>query len=327
MYKGYLTDVEGLEVGHETDLEGMTGCTVILCEEGATPGVDIRGSAPATREIAIFDPKKSVDRIHGLVLAGGSAYGLDSASGVMKYLEEKNIGFDVGVGKVPIVPGAVLFDMAVGDPKSRPDFNMGYKAAFNASKLEASQGNVGCGTGAAVGKVKGMEYAMKGGLGSATIKVGELVVSALVGVNALGDIFDYKTGSQMAGPFDKDKRMLYNGYKVMMEDNKKIGFEAVGSVTNTTIGVIGTNAKLNKSFANKVSEMAHNGYGRSINPVHTLSDGDTIFTMATNKVDADVNLVGTIAAEVMSQAIYNAICSAETYENIISYKDMLKILD
>lgn len=321
MYEGYLTDVKGVKVGHSTNLSAMTGCSVIIFEEGATGGIDVRGSAPGTRETDIFDEKKTVDKIHAVVLSGGSAFGLDSASGVMKYLEESNIGFDVGVTKVPIVPAAVIFDLEVGDYKIRPDKEMGYAAAVSANESENRQGNIGAGAGASVSKLKGMEFAMKGGLGSASLKNGDLVVSALVVVNAVGDVYDYKTMKRLTGVYDLDKNELSSSYDIL-----KMGQASEHLKNkNTTIGIIATNAKLSKSEANKVSEMAHNGLARSINPIHTTLDGDTIFTSATNKVDSDVNIVGTMASEVMSMAITNAIKSAETYKDIIAYTDLKNI--
>ena len=318
MYLGYITDVEGLKVGHEQSEEGMTGCTVIICDEGATGGVDVRGSAPGTRETDLFKPDKMVDEVHGIVLSGGSAFGLDASSGVMKYLQEENIGLDVGVMKVPIVSSAVIFDLNIGDYKIRPNLDMGYLAAKTATKNENRQGNVGCGMGASVGKILGPENAMKSGLGSATVKIGDLVVSAIVAVNSFGDIYDYRNNKQMAGVYDYENDKLLNTIDIMKNSVKELSFKP----TNTTIGVIGTNAILTKSEANKIAEMAHNGFARSINPIHTMMDGDTIFTMATNKIKSDVNLIGTIAAEVMSKAISNGIFFAERSHGLKAYKDI-----
>ena len=318
MYSGYITDVEGIKVGHSQSEEGMTGCTVIICQEGATGGVDVRGSAPGTRETDLFKAEKMVDKVHAIVLSGGSAFGLDAASGVMSYLEEKNIGFDVGVTRVPIVASAVIFDLNIGNYKIRPDFPMGYKAAKNATENEKAQGNIGCGMGATIGKILGPENAMKSGLGSASIILGDLVVSAIVSVNSLGDIYDFRTGKQIAGVYDYKNQKLLNTISIMKGEYEGISLP----MTNTTIGVIGTNAILTKSEGNKIAEMAHNGYARSINPIHTMADGDTIFTMATNKVKSDINVVGTLAAEVMSMAITNAIIHAEGYKGLISYCDI-----
>ncbi|WFA07718.1 P1 family peptidase [Tissierella sp. Yu-01] len=322
MYPGYITDVEGIKVGHSQSEEGMTGCTVIICEEGATGGVDVRGSAPGTRETDLFKSDKMVDKVHAVVLSGGSAFGLDAASGVMKYLEENHVGFDVGVTKVPIVASAVIFDLNIGDYKIRPDFNMGYSAAKFANENERAQGNIGCGMGATVGKILGPDNAMKSGLGSASIRVGELIVSALVSVNSFGDIYDYKTGEQIAGVYDYKNNKLLNTISVIKGEEVDLNFP----MRNTTIGVIVTNAILTKAEGNKVSQMAHNGYARSINPVHTMLDGDTIFTMATNKIISDVNIVGTLAAEVMSMAITNAVINASGYKNLLASKEIKKTI-
>ena len=293
---GYITDVEGIKVGHAQSLVGMTGCTVIICEEGATGGVDVRGSAPGTRETDLLKSENLVERIHSVVLAGGSAFGLASSNGVMKYLEENGIGLDVGVTKVPIVVSAVIFDLWLGDSKIRPDEKMGYEAAKAATEFNTDRGVVGAGTGASVGKALGPSFAMKSGLGSASIKVGDLVVAALVVVNALGDI--YNDGIQIAGPY-KDGKLL-STLELMKE-----GYSSGFANTNTTIGVITTNAILTKAEANKVSQVAHDGMARAINPVHTMMDGDTVFTMATGKVKGDVNLVSQLAAEVFQKAIYD----------------------
>ncbi len=321
MYSGYITDIDGIEVGHSTSEEGMTGCTVIICEKGATGGVDVRGSAPGTRETDLFRPDKLVDRVHGIVLSGGSAFGLDASSGVMKYLEEENIGFDVGVTRVPIVSSAVIFDLNIGDYRIRPDFSMGYDAARSASKDENRQGNIGCGMGATVGKIMGPKNAMKSGLGSATIELGKLKVSAIVAVNSFGDIYEYRDNRQIAGVYDYEKKKMLNTYEIMKNQGRVSGF----SMKNTTIGVIATNAILDKSQANKISQMAHNGFARSINPIHTMLDGDTIFTMGTNRIEADINLVGTMAAEVMSQAISNGIFHAESSRGLLSFQDVCQI--
>ncbi len=320
MYPGYITDVEGIKVGHAQSYEGMTGCSVIICKEGATGGVDVRGSAPGTRETDLFGATKMIERIHAIVLSGGSAFGLDASGGVMKYLEDNSIGFDVGVTKVPIVASAVLFDLDIGNYSIRPDFNMGYIAAQSASSKESRQGNIGCGLGATVGKILGSRGAMKSGLGSASLKVGDLVVSALVGVNAFGDIYDYKSNEQIAGVYDYKNGVMLNTIEIL----KSMIIKPEFNQKNTTIGIIATNAVLNKAQANKVSEMAHDGYARSINPIHTMFDGDTIFTMATNKVESDVSLVGTLGAEAMSMSIYNAVINAQGHEAIISYNDIKK---
>mgnify|MGYP002734707901 FL=1 len=278
MYNNIL-DVKGLKVGQVEDEKALTGCTVVICENGATCGVDVRGSAPGTRETDLLDPINSVQKVHAVVLSGGSAFGLESTCGVSKYLEEKNIGFDVGVCKVPIVTGAVLFDLAVGDYKVRPDKEMGYKACLNASETELKQGNYGAGCGATVGKVKGLDYVTKGAIGSYSIKLDNgIVVSALIAVNAFGDV--YEDGQVIAGVLNDDKNELLNTYEMMKQGVMKGGF----SIDNTTIGVVATNAKLTKAQCKKIPQMSHDGYAKAIFPIHTPHDGDTIFTMSTGEI-------------------------------------------
>lgn len=318
MYNNIL-DVKGLKVGQIEDVDALTGCTVVICEEGATCGVDVRGSAPGTRETDLLDPINSVQKVHAVVLSGGSAFGLESTCGVSKYLEEKNIGFDVGVCKVPIVTGAVLFDLGVGDYKVRPDKEMGYKACLNASETELKQGNYGAGCGATVGKIKGLNYVTKGGIGSCSIKLDNgIVVSALIAVNAFGDIYD--DGKVIAGVLNDDKTKLLNTYEIMKSGFVKGGFK----IDNTTIGIVATNAKLTKAQCKKISQMAHDGYAKSIFPIHTPHDGDAIFTMSTGKiqVDSDITLLGSLAAEVVEKSIINAIKNAKNIKNIISYNEL-----
>ncbi len=312
-----FTDIEGIKVGHAQDLEAATGCTVILCPEGAIGGVDVRGGAPGTRETDLLKPENLVDRIHAVVLAGGSAFGLDAASGVMKYLEERNIGFDVQLTKVPIVCSAVLFDLDIGDYKVRPDFKMGYEACLNAEKNQCPNGNVGAGTGATVGKLLGPSRAMKGGLGTYALQVGKLQVGAIVAVNALGDIIDTETGKTIAGLLDEKGEKIINTEEEMAKayDKNKNLFSG-----NTTIGAVVTNGKFTKAQMNKIASMAHNGYGRAIRPAHSLFDGDTIFALATGKIEADINVVGFLAATVMERAIANGIKSADSLHGYKAYK-------
>ncbi|KEI12313.1 peptidase [Clostridium novyi B str. ATCC 27606] len=320
MEKVNITDIEGIRIGHSQKLHGPTGCTVILCEKGAVGGVDVRGGAPGTRETDLLNPMNMVNKIHAILLTGGSAFGLDAASGIMEYLEERNVGFDVGVTKVPIVCGAALFDLSIGNYKIRPDKDMGYEACLNASNKKPMEGNVGAGTGATVGKVLGEEYAMKGGFGSYTLKVGELIVGAVVAVNCFGDVIEPKTGNVIAGVLNKDKYGFRSTENIMISkyDNDKNLFNG-----NTTIGAIVTNAILTKGEANKVASMAHNGYARSIYPVHTMYDGDTIFVMATGSVKADVNVVGLLASKVMEKAIVRAIKKANSICGYKCYKDII----
>lgn len=314
-----FTEIEGIKVGHQQDFTAATGCTVIICEEGATGGVDVRGGAPGTRETDLLNPVNLVDKLHAVLLAGGSAFGLDAAAGVMTYLEEKKVGFDVGVTTVPIVASAVLFDLTVGDYKVRPDKSMGYEACKNATNQHCPQGSVGAGTGATVGKFLGGAYAMKGGLGAYCVQAGDLKVGALVAVNCLGDVIDPKTGEIIAGALTSDYHSFANTEAVMVQQysSKKNLFNG-----NTTIGVIVTNGKLSKAQANKIASMAHNGYARTMRPAHTMVDGDTIFTMTTDKVEADVNVVGLLAAKVMEEAVLRAIKEAAPLAGVRCYKDL-----
>ncbi len=317
-----FADIDEIKVGHKENLDAATGCTVILCENGATGGVDVRGGAPGTRETDLLDPLNMVEEIHGVLLTGGSAFGLDAASGVMKYLEEKKVGLDVGVTSVPIVVAAVLFDLDIGDHRIRPDKSMGYQACHNASKGKVQEGTIGAGTGATVGKILGGQYSMKGGLGSYAVKLGDLKVGALVAVNAMGDILDTNRQKIIAGALKDDYRSFANTEKVMMAYYDR---EHKPFVKNTSIGVIASNAKLSKAQANKVASMAHNGFARTIRPSHTMSDGDTIFTMASNKVQAHVNVVGLLAANVMERAVINGIKKASSLAGIKAYKDLFKV--
>lgn len=314
-----FTDIDGLKVGHAQNIEAATGCTVIICEEGATAGVDVRGGAPGTRETDLLDPQNLVDKIHAVMLSGGSAFGLDAASGAMKYLEEKDIGFDVQVTKVPIVCSAVLFDLVLGDHRIRPDLEMGYRACENATNKECPNGNIGAGIGATVGKFLGIERAMKGGLGSYAIQIGELKVGSIVAVNALGDIIDPYTGEILAGLLDENRENL-----VGTEDTMAAKYSERKNVFsgNTTIGVVATNGTFTKSQANKLASMSHNGYGRTMRPAHSIFDGDTIFTMATGKIEADINVVGFLAARTMEMAVINAIKSAKSAYGFKAYEDL-----
>lgn len=317
--KDAITDVPGIKVGHSQDLKAGTGCTVIICEKGAVGGVDVRGGAPGTRETDLLNPINLVDKIHAIYLGGGSAFGLDGASGVMKYLEEKDIGFDVGLTKVPIVPGAVLFDLAVGDYRIRPDAKMGYEACLNASDAEVRQGNIGAGTGATVGKLFGGFRCMKSGLGTASFKSQELIVGALVAVNCLGDVIDPETGEIIAGVLTEDRK----GFAHTMSFLRNFPQKTQDNFSkNTTIGVIAANAKLTKAGATKVAMMAQDGYARTISPAHTMFDGDTIFCVATGEVEAGANVVGALAAEVMARAIVKAVKNAESLYGLLCYKDL-----
>lgn len=316
MYNNIL-DVKGIKVGQVQQMEGLTGCSVIICEEGAVCGVDVRGSAPGTRETDLLDPINMIQKVHAVVLSGGSAFGLEATCGVSKYLEENGIGFDVGVAKVPIVTGAVLFDLGVGDPKCRPNIDMGYEACKVASYTNLEQGNFGAGCGATVGKIKGSNFCTKGGIGSYSIKLDNgLVVAALIAVNAFGDV--YEEGKVIAGVLNDNKDGFLNTYNLMKQGVNKGGF----NIDNTTIGVVATNAKLDKAQCKKVSQMAHNGYAKTIFPIHTPHDGDTIFTLATGEIETDVTLLGSLATEVVEKSIINAIKNAKSINNIPSYNEI-----
>ena len=305
-----LIAVPGVRVGHKTLTERPTGCTVILVEDGAVAAVDVRGSAPATRETDLLDPTNLVQQVHAIVLSGGSAFGLDAASGVMRYLDERNVGFKVGSINVPIVPAASLIDLAVGDnPKIRPTAECGYEAAQAATTEPVAEGNVGAGTGATVGKAAGLERAMKGGLGSAvTILPDGLIVAALVAVNAYGDVIDPTTGTTVAGVRTQDGTGFADA-RTLLRAGQIVEGDSLG---NTTIGVIATNARLTKVQATRVAVMAHDGYARAIVPVHTPVDGDAIFALATGELagEARVGTIGALAADVMSAAIVRAIQAA-----------------
>lgn len=304
-----IADVAGIKVGHFTDSRRPTGCTVILAEEGAIAGVDVRGAAPGTRETDLLNPLNTIQQVHAIMLAGGSAFGLDTATGAMRYLEERGIGFNVGVAKVPIVPAAILFDLGVGDPKVRPDAEAGYRACKAASASMPAEGNVGAGAGATVGKLFGMSRAMKSGIGTSAIKLEGITVGAIVAVNAVGDVFDPATAKIIAGARTKDGRSLVNSMESIKRGEQ---LPPLMAGTATTIGVVATDVVLSKAQATKVAQMAHDGLARTINPVHTAYDGDTIFALATGKSSkqANVTLIGALAAEAIALAVLRAVRAA-----------------
>ncbi|HOD54238.1 MAG TPA: P1 family peptidase [Candidatus Cloacimonadota bacterium] len=317
-----LTDIQGIKLGHAQSEKGGTGCSVVIAESGATGGVAVRGGAPGTRETDLLNPMELVQTIHAVVLSGGSAYGLDACSGVMQYLESKDIGFDVEVAKVPIVCGAVLFDLAFSDPKIRPDKEMGFAACQNAETFKDDrEGNIGAGYGATVGKFTGMSNAMKSGLGTYAIQIGDLQVGAIVAVNCLGDVVDPETGKIIAGVYDRDKKTFKSTEQILIDsvDKEKDPFKG-----NTTIGIVITNAVLDKSQANKIASMSHNAYARTMYPAHTMYDGDTIFTMATNQVKCDTTTLGMLMTRVMEQAVLNAVNNAEPLNGYPSAKSIRK---
>src|SRR5580658_2360048 len=318
---GSITDVEGVKVGHFTEPGRPTGCTVLLFEKGATAGVDVRGGSPGTRDTELLNPVNTVQQVQGLLLSGGSAFGLEAASGVMRYLEEHRLGYAVGDVVVPIVPGAILYDLEIGDSKIRPTAESGYKACQAATNERVAEGNVGAGAGAAIGKMFGPKQAMKSGLGSASIRVGNtgIVVGAIVPVNAVGDVLDPKTGQIIAGARKADGSGFVDSMARIRE-----GYSVRSDGANTTIGVVATNIALDKAQATKVAQMAHDGLARAIYPVHTPSDGDTIFAVATGAVAARANhgAIGALAADMMAQAVLRAVMNARGIAGLPSYSDL-----
>ncbi|MFO7817067.1 MAG: P1 family peptidase [Desulfovibrionales bacterium] len=315
-----FSEIRGIKVGHAQNLEAGTGCSVILCEAGASAGVDVRGGAPGTRETDLLKPGNMVEEIHALVLAGGSAFGLDAAGGVMQFLEERGVGFDVRVARVPIVCAAVLFDLVVGDPLIRPDKEMGYAACVNADeKGRQFEGCIGAGTGASVGKILGMERAMKSGIGTFALQKDDLQIGALVAVNCLGDVIDPFTCNKLAGPLDESGQNLRDTEEILinMHPGSKDIFRG-----NTTIGAVVTNAALNKAQAEKMACMSHDGYARTMRPAHTMVDGDTIFALSTGEVEADLNVVGLLGARVMERAVVEAVKNARNMYGLKAAPDL-----
>ncbi len=309
-----ITDVPGLLVGQADDAEALTGCTVVVCPAGAVGGVDQRGGAPGTRELDLLRPMHLVQQVHAVMLAGGSAFGLDAATGVMRWLEEQGIGLDVGVARVPIVPAAILFDLGIGRADVRPDAAMGYRACQAARAERPREGNAGAGMGCTVGKLLGPKQGMKGGLGTASLDLGDgLVVGAIVAVNALGDVVDPTNGQIVAGArlAGSEPPQFADSVAVLRARAGQPGLGTAVPATNTVIGVVATNARLTKEEANKMAQMAHDGLARTIRPAHTLFDGDTIFALALGDRPADVNAMGALAAEVLAQAILNGVRAAE----------------
>ncbi|HKH10778.1 MAG TPA: P1 family peptidase [Rubrobacter sp.] len=314
-----LCDVPGVLVGHATDGEGLTGCTVVLFEdpEGAVVGVDVRGSSPGTRETDRLGPIGAVRGTHGLLLTGGSAFGLAAADGVVRFLEERGVGLDIGVARIPLVSAAVLFDLVVGDPAARPDAAMGYEAAASAKAWDFDQGSVGAGTGASVGKALGMDRAMKGGVGSASVDLEDgLVVGAVAAVNAFGDVRDPETNTTLAGPRLKDGTPGDTAY-LLPEAASRLRWGE-----NTTLGVVATNARLSKPQAVKVAQMAHDGLARAVHPVHTTVDGDVVFAASAGKVEVATDIVGVWGARVMQEAILRAVRSAEGVAGLLAVSEL-----
>ena len=322
-----IADVPGIKVGHHTLTERPTGCTVVLVDgPGAVGGVSQRGGAPGTRETDLLDPANMVERVNAIALAGGSAFGLDAAQGVVRFLDERKIGYHVGAaGVVPIVPAAILMDLWFGgDPKVRPTADCGYRAAFTASTGPVAEGNVGAGAGATVGKMRGMTLSMKGGMGTASLTMPNgLIVGALAAVNAVGDIIDPTSSRVVAGARTDDGKSLADVRTLLRSGmlSRPTGLRAGG---NTTIAVVATNARLTKAEASRMAIMADDGLARAINPSHTVGDGDTVFALATGQLSGqvDVSVVGALSAEVLAEAIVRAVVKAESLAGVPSAREL-----
>lgn len=300
-----IMEVGGFRLGHAQDPDGATGCTVLLLDRMCPAGLDVRGGGPASRESQILMPLANADAINAVLLSGGSAFGLDAAGGVMKYLEERNIGFDVGVAKVPLVSQSCLFDLGVGEAKVRPGAEMAYEACENASYAPPAEGNVGAGTGCSVGKYRGMGRAMKSGIGTYAVQAGPIKVGAIAAVNALGDI--YEDGTMIAGLLNAEGTGLSSTLEELFADVSRMG-ELPNS--NTTLGIVVTNCAFPKTQLTKIAGMTHNGYARAIRPVHTTADGDSIYAISTGSIPGDVNVAGVMAAFAMEKAIVRAVKNA-----------------
>lgn len=314
-----ITDFEGLQIGNAENTEAATGCTVLLFgKDGAPAGLDVHGGGPASRESELLKPMAAAQIIHAILLSGGSAFGLDAAGGVQKYLEERGIGFDVGVTKVPLVCQSDLFDLTVGRMDVRPDAAMGYAACLGAEHNNYRDGNYGAGTGASVGKMTGMGTCMKSGIGSYAVQLGDLKVGAIVAVNSLGDIYNWRDGHKVAGMLTPDCKHFVDSEDAVFADYEVVENKFVG---NTTIGVVLTNAAFQKTQLCKLAGMAHDGYARSIRPVHTSADGDSIYAVSLGKIAADQDVVGALGARVMSEAILRAVQSADAAYGLPCAKD------
>jgi L-aminopeptidase/D-esterase-like protein len=326
-----ITDIPGILVGHAQDNTALTGCTVVICERGATGGVDQRGGAPGTRETDALRPMHLVEKAHAVMLAGGSAFGLDAATGAMRYLEEKGIGYRTMAGNVPIVASAILYDLALGSARVRPDAEMGYRACAAATRQPPAEGNAGAGCGCSVGKIFGMSGAMKSGIGTASLDCGGgIMVGALIAVNAFGDVVNDTDGAILAGARSIRKGIVRLGKNVPLANTMVVMRTLPGRLIlkaagggNTVIGVVATNARLSKDGANKMAQMAQDGIARTIRPAHSMLDGDTIFTLATGSRAADATLVGAFAAEAVSRAIVKAVRAARSAGGLPAADDLL----
>ena len=313
-----ITDVSGIKVGHYTDEKAATGCTVVLCEQGAVAGVDVSGSSPGTRETDLLRPGNLVEKVQAIVLSGGSAFGLDAATGVMGYLEERGFGYETSAGKVPIVPAAIIFDLNIGDASVRPGANEGYQACLAAGDGKVAEGCVGAGTGATVGKILGLDRAVKSGLGTASQKIArDVVVAALVVVNAVGDVIEPGTGKILAGPRKPDGHGFLSTSQLWKAEFK----EAVPPF-NTVIGVVATDARISKAAASRLARVAQVGIARTIDPCHTMYDGDALFTISAGEKEADLGALGAAAAEVVAEAIVRAVQKAKTLAGVPAAKDV-----
>ena len=303
----------GIEVGHFTDTRRPTGCSVVIARAGAVAGVDVRGAAPGTRETDLLDPSNLVQQVHAIMLSGGSAFGLDAATGAVRWLEEQGVGLDVGVGRIPLVPAAVLFDLTVGDMKIRPDADAGYAACAAASRHAPAQGNVGAGAGAVVGKMFGLANAMKGGIGTASVRVGKVTVGAIIACNAVGDVISPNNAQPIAGARTDDGKRLRDTRRALLNGEAP---RPLLAGTNTTIGVIATDAQITKVQAHRLATVGHDGLARSINPVHTMTDGDTLFALGTGLIDENPGMLvlAAMAAEAVALATEQAVLAARSIE-------------
>ena len=319
-----ITDVPGFRVGHAENLKGVTGCTVILCPPGTIGGVDVRGSAAGTRQIDSLHSSHWVDEVHAVLLAGGSAFGLDASGGVMRYLEEKGIGYQTSAGKVPIVPTAIIYDLGLGEAQARPDPVMGYQACLNSQSGILKEGSVGVGAGASVGKLLGIRWATKGGVGTSSVSLPSgAVVAALVAVNAFGDVIDPKERKILAGARDPNNPACFVDSTAMIKGGIFLPRTGEG-LQNTTLGVVATNVRLSKRQIIKVAQMAQSGFARTISPIHSTVDGDLIFALSAGSLQADVNAVGLLAEEVVATSVIRAIVAADGFGLLPAYRDLHK---
>lgn len=323
MEKVEISEIDKITIGQAQNFDAATGCTVLICETGAVCGVDVRGGSPGTRDTDALNPINNRKCVHAVLLSGGSAFGLDAAGGVMKYLEERKIGRDVGVTVIPNVCAAILFDLKCGDSKIRPDEKMGYKACVNAfNKQPLISGNFGAGTGATIGKTRGVDFAMKGGLGKCAYRQGDLVVGAVIAVNCVGDIIDNKTGKILAGARNDDGKSFAGSENVILSEYQRKTDFFTG---NTIIGCVVTNAALDKAQATKLASLGQNGIARTVRPAHSVYDGDTVFSMCTGEVEAALDAVGILAAMAVEEAIIDAIKSAKSLGGFPALEDLLLV--